>query len=88
MKFDFVHGTNSEIELTDADLQVVYGGQGVDIGSSSADRNALNDQQNGLLNIILAGLNALNPSSGIGDLRSGVIGKNSNKSSSSEEDEN
>jgi len=62
MKFDVARNTQNAVELADADLQTVYGGQLGDAGDSIANGDALGSSQGGLLDVILQslGISALN----------------------------
>jgi hypothetical protein len=62
MKFDAVRNTRNAIELTEADLQTVYGGQSGDAGDYLANGDYLSSPQSGLLDVVLQslGISALN----------------------------
>lgn len=68
MKFD-------AIELTDADLQSVYGGLGATIGNDAIGVQSSPQSQDGLLNLLEAAVQAVanvpidNATSGVGSLR-------------------
>jgi hypothetical protein len=62
MKFDVARNTQNAVELADADLQTVYGGQSGDAGDHLANGDYLNSSQGGLLDVVLQslGISALN----------------------------
>lgn len=62
MKFDAVRNTRNVVELTEADLQTVYGGQSGDAGDHLANGDYLSSTQSGLLDVVLQslGISALN----------------------------